>query len=162
MLDCDQRLKRSNKFKPDPLIPEFTNLDRDYKKSGYDRGHQMDAYDCGCDSVAMVESFYYSNVAPQSPALNRGIWKKLEEYTRKLAKEYDSVLVLCGSVDLEKRYIGRVAVPDYCWKVLYIKKLNKVESYSFRNIDSRLRDLHYYEVSLDSIQHLSKLLFSKQ
>jgi endonuclease G, mitochondrial len=41
----------------------------------------------------MVESFYYSNVAPQLPSLNRGIWKKLEEYTRQLAKEYDSVLV---------------------------------------------------------------------
>ena len=53
----------------------------------------MDAFDCGCDSVDMEESFYYSNVAPQSPALNRGIWKKLEEYTRKLANEYDSVLV---------------------------------------------------------------------
>jgi endonuclease G len=53
----------------------------------------MDAFNRGCDSADMAESFYYSNVAPQSPALNRGIWKKLEEYTRKLANEYDSVLV---------------------------------------------------------------------
>ena len=98
MFDCDKRFKRENKFKPDPLIPEFTNLDKDYKYSGYDRGHQMDAYDCGCDSTAMVESFYYSNVAPQLPALNRGIWKRLEEYTRSWQKKYDSVLVWCGSV----------------------------------------------------------------
>jgi endonuclease G, mitochondrial len=93
LLDCNHRFKRENKFKPDPLIPEYTNLNKDYKKSGYDRGHQIDAYDCGCDSTAMVESFYYSNAAPQSPALNRGIWKRLEEFTRKLAKEYDSILV---------------------------------------------------------------------
>jgi endonuclease G len=111
MLDCDKRFKRKNKFKPDPLIPEFTNLDMDYKKSGYDRGHQMDAYDCGCDSIAMAESFYYSNVAPQVPALNRGIWKKLEEYTRNMAKKYDSILVWCGSVTIAGRFIRKIAVP---------------------------------------------------
>ena len=162
MLNCERRFKRPKRFKPDPLIPGITNLDKDYKRSGYDRGHQMDVYSCSFDSTAMAESFYYSNVAPQLPTLNRGIWKRLEEYTRKLAKEHDSVLVWCGSVSFSNRYFGRVAIPDYCWKVLYIKKLNKVESYSFWNSGSRLGDLHYYEVSIDSIQHLSKLVFSKQ
>ena len=79
MLDCEHRYNRSNKFKPDSSNPEFTNLDKDYKKSEYDRGHQMDAFDCGCDSTALAESFYYSNVAPQLPSLNRGNWKNLEE-----------------------------------------------------------------------------------
>jgi endonuclease G, mitochondrial len=155
MIDCKHRYKRTNKFKPDPLIPEFTNLDKDYKKSGYDRGHQMDAFDCGCDSMAMAESFYYSNVAPQLPSLNRGIWKKLEEYTRNMAKEYDSILVWCGSVTLEKIYIGRVAVPDYCWKILYIKKYSTVMAYSFRNDITLSRELPSFEVSVDSIYHLS-------
>jgi DNA/RNA endonuclease G (NUC1) len=59
MFNCEQKVKRSNRFKLDPLIPDFTNLDNDYRHSGYDRGHQMDAYDCGCDSTAMSESFYY-------------------------------------------------------------------------------------------------------
>jgi endonuclease G, mitochondrial len=59
------------------MIPEFTNLDNDYKHSDYDRGHQLDANDCGCDSTAMAESFYYSNIAPQMPVLNRGVWKRL-------------------------------------------------------------------------------------
>ena len=133
MVNCEHRYQRSNKFKPDPSIPEFTNLDMDYKKSGYDRGHQMDAYDCGCDSTAMAESFYYSNVAPQLQALNRGSWKRLEDYTRKLVKDYDSVLVWCGSITLENSHIGRVAVPDYCWKIVYIKKSGIAKAYSFRN-----------------------------
>jgi DNA/RNA endonuclease G (NUC1) len=72
MLDCEQRFKRSKKFKPDPLLPHFTNLNKDYKHSGHDQGHQMDAYECGCDSIAMAQSFYYSNIAPQLPILNRG------------------------------------------------------------------------------------------
>jgi hypothetical protein len=37
----------------------------------------LDAFDCGCDSTAMAESFYYSNVVPQLPTLNRGGWKSL-------------------------------------------------------------------------------------
>jgi endonuclease G, mitochondrial len=119
MLDCEHRFKRANQFMPDPLIPEFSNLDNDYKHSGYDRGYQMDAYNCVCDSVVIIESFFYSNVAPQSTALNRCNWKHLEEYIRRLVKEYDSVLVWCGSVSLNDKHIGRVAVPDFCWEALY-------------------------------------------
>jgi endonuclease G len=159
MLDCEHRYKRSNKFKPDPLISDYTNLDMDYKNSGYDRGHQMDAHDCACDSIAMVESFYYSNVAPQLPALNRSGWKKLEEYTRKLAKEYDSVLVWCGSVAFENKYIGRVAVPNYCWKIIYIKKFSIIKAYSFRNDIIPSGELRYFEVSVDSIRDLSGYIF---
>jgi endonuclease G, mitochondrial len=159
MLDCDQRFKRTSKFKADPLIPEYTDLDEDYKHSCYDRGHQMDAYDCGCDSIAMVESFYYSNIAPQLPSLNRGSWKRLEEYTRKLANESDSILVWCGSVTLENRHIGIVAVPDYCWKIIYIKKSDIVKAYSFRNDMTPERELHSFEVSIDSIRSLSGFVF---
>lgn len=159
MLDCEHRYKRSNKFKPDQLIPEFTDLDKDYKKSGYDRGHQMAAYNCGCDSIGMAESFYYSNVAPQLPSLNRGSWKRLENYVRKLAKEYDSILVWCGSVTLENRYIGRVAVPDYCWKIIYIKRLCIVKVYSFKNYAILSRDPPSFKVSIDSIKNLTGLTF---
>jgi len=57
MLDCAPRFKRLKRFTPDPMVPEFSNLDKYYKKSCYDRGHQIDAYDCSCDSGAMAESF---------------------------------------------------------------------------------------------------------
>lgn len=154
MLDCEHRFKCPKMFKLDPLAPEFTNLDKDYKKSGYDRGHQMDAYDCGCDSTAMAESFYYSNITPQLPSLNRGSWKRLEEYARKLTKKYDSVLVWCGSVTLENRCIGRVAVPDYCWKIIYIKKSGIVKAYSFRNNIILGGGLGSFEVTADSIKDL--------
>ncbi len=161
MFDCDKRFKRQNKFKPDPLISEYTSLDKDYKHSGYDRGHQMDAYDCGCDSTAMAESFYYSNVAPQLPSLNRGIWKKLEDYTRRMAKECDSVLVWCGSVTFKDRYIGKVAIPDYCWKIIYIKKSSIIKAYSFRNDITQGKELHSFEASIDSIRNLSGFVFIK-
>jgi len=159
MLNCEGRFRRSKGFKPDPLLPEFTSLDKDYKKSGYDRGHQMDAYDCGCDSTAMAESFYYSNIAPQLPSLNRSVWKRLEAYIRKLAKEHDSVLVWCGSVSFSNRYIGRVTIPDYCWKIIYIKKFETSQAYSFRNDCMDGRKLRLFEVSVDSIQNLSGFVY---
>jgi endonuclease G len=161
MLDCEYRFKRTNKFKPDPLIPQYTNLDKDYKHSGYDRGHQMDAYDCGCDSTAMAESFYYSNITPQTPTLNRGSWKRLEDYARQLAKQYDSVLVWCGSVTLDNRHIGKVAVPDFCWKIIYIKKSGVIKTYSFKNDIFTGRDIDSFEVSIDSIRILSGIIFSR-
>jgi DNA/RNA endonuclease G (NUC1) len=38
----------------------------------------MDVYDCGCDSTALVESFYYSNVTPQLPSLIEVIGRDLK------------------------------------------------------------------------------------
>jgi endonuclease G len=104
-------------------------------------------------------SFYYSNVAPQLPALNRGIWKNLEEYTRKLAKEYVSVPVVCGSVAIEDKHIGSIAVPDICWKIIYIKKSAIVQSFLFRNDIILRSELSSIEVSVDSIQNLSGMVF---
>jgi endonuclease G, mitochondrial len=71
----------SKKFKLDPLLPQFTDLNMYYKNSGYDCGHQMDAFDCGYNLTAMAESFYYSNITPQLPALKRAIGKALKNTT---------------------------------------------------------------------------------
>ena len=58
----------------------------------------MDAYDCCCDSIAMAESFYYSNVSPQLSESNSGSWKRLKESARELIKEFNSVLAEGGSL----------------------------------------------------------------
>ncbi len=160
-ISCQNRLNRTNKFRPDPLMLDYTNLDKDYHKSGYDRGHNMDAFDCGCDDTGMVESFYYSNICPQTPSINRGRWKSLEQYVRKLVYSYDSVLVWYGAVSTSENYIGNVIVPDYCWKIIYIKRLDAVEAYSFKNDNTYSDMLNTYKVSLDSVQNLSGLRFTK-
>ena len=161
MLSCQKKVKRTSKFRPDPLLPEHTDLNHAYRGSGFDRGHNMAATDCGCDSVGMVESFYYSNICPQTPSLNRGRWKALEEYTRRLVQAYDSVLVWCGAVTTSGKHIGRVAVPDYCWKIIYIKQLGAVEAYSFMNDNIHFETLNTCRVSLDSIHNLSGFIFTK-
>lgn len=164
MVSCSQHLKRTNKFTPDPKLPKYTNLSKDYTRSGYDRGHNMPAEDNACSSTGMNECFYYSNMCPQTPKLNRGAWKSLETYCRKVAKLNDSLLIWCGSVSLSGKIIGKdkVAVPDYCWKILYIKKSNETHAYSFRNDASEAKAISEYEVSVDSVEHLSGLRITFQ
>jgi endonuclease G len=53
MYACKTKIKRTNKFTPDPAIPSETNLKKDYTRSGYDRGHNMPAEDNCCSSTGM-------------------------------------------------------------------------------------------------------------
>jgi endonuclease G, mitochondrial len=158
MLDCDARVKRTNKFATDPKLPGYTNLKNDYTRSGYDRGHNMPAEDNRCDSEGMKECFYYSNMTPQTHSLNAGAWKTLEEQERAEAMQYDSVLVWCGSVAGSEK-VGRVSVPEYCWKVIFVKSEGRTEAYSFRNDRSASKPLKSYKVSVDSAEHLSGIIF---
>ncbi len=53
----------------------------------------MNAEDNRCDKQGMDESFYFSNMTPQVPQLNRGVWKSLETEVREAAAVADSVKV---------------------------------------------------------------------
>ena len=44
-LSCIDKVKRGDKFIPDPLLPKETNLQSDYTGAGFDRGHNMPAAD---------------------------------------------------------------------------------------------------------------------
>jgi endonuclease G len=154
MLTCPIRLKRGNKFTPDPLLPNYTNLDRYYVGSGYDRGHNMDAFDNECFVNGLVQCFYFSNITPQAPRLNRGDWKSLEEYTRKDVLANDSVCVWSGSIGSLKK-IGIVTVPTRCWKVLFTKNTGKYEAFVFDNDESEPIGIGGHRVSVDSVFKLT-------
>ncbi len=70
----------------------------------------------------MTTCFFYSNMSPQVPAFNRGIWASLEAMVRFWAVENDAVLVVTGPVLTKKEYpsIGPniVAVPEFFYKVI--------------------------------------------
>ena len=70
-------VKRKDSFRSDPLIKTGSASLSDYKGSGYDRGHLAPAADMKWSTTAMSESFFMSNMSPQLPGFNRGIWKKL-------------------------------------------------------------------------------------
>ena len=136
-VSCPNPVKRNDKFAPDPLLPKETDLAIYYKGSGFDRGHMSPAADNLCDGeLLMIESFYFSNMAPQYHSLNAGDWKSLETHTREIALKYDSIRVWCGNLG-EVKKIGRLSVPEKCWKVIYIKSQKKYHYYIFNNDQSK-------------------------
>ncbi len=153
-LECKVPAKRTDRFLPDPQAKKDSDIDEDYVKSGFDRGHLSPAADTRCNEVHMAESFYFTNMAPQYPGLNRGQWKNLEEWTRVLAVENDSVFVQTGCVG-EVMRIKRVAVPTHCWKVIRVK--NQVEAYVFPNVPEKSKSFEMHKVTIDSVKKLTKL-----
>lgn len=157
-LTCPVKVKRGDKFIPDPKLAAETDLQDDYTKSGYDRGHNYPAADASCDQEANEQSFYFSNMTAQYPALNRGDWKALEEMTRDGALRDDSVHVWCGSVG-ELRKIGKVSVPKQCWKVIYTKKTGEWLAFLFDNNQDKADGLKNNEVPVSVIEKISGFKF---
>jgi endonuclease G len=117
----------NERFMPDRAVDGGTALPTDYTKSGYDRGHLAPAGDFKFSQQLTKQSFFMSNISPQAPQFNRGIWKSLEEQVRSWALRDGGLYVVTGPV-LRSGLptIGRtneVAVPDAFYKVLlYCRK----------------------------------------
>jgi len=159
MVSCPQPLKRKDNFKPDPKLLIHTDIAKDYVGSGLDRGHMMPAADNLCQTQKVQdECFYFSNMAPQYHSLNAGDWKSLETLTREEAKLKDSIHVWAGNIG-EVKKIGRVSVPKYCWKVIYIKKENKWSAYLFENNTSKPDGIKNNEVTVLEITKLTGIKF---
>lgn len=159
MLSCSTPLKRTDKFKPDPLLNEFTDLEKDYLKSGFDRGHMMPAADNLCETQSELdECFYFSNISPQYHSLNAGDWKSLETFSRETAKNLDSVHIWCGNIG-EIQKIGRVSVPKYCWKVIYIKKKKQWRAFIFTNDKSKPDGFENNETTIQEIEKITNIKF---
>lgn len=86
-LDPERDAARDDNFRADYRIPEMFRADLDiYRGSGYDRGHLVPSADQRDKEVQNSETFLLSNMSPQKPKFNRGIWKKLESAVRELDK----------------------------------------------------------------------------
>jgi endonuclease G len=147
--DCD---RKAFHFKTGGL--PLSAVPGDYKASGFDEGHLADAKDFASDCVKEEETFRFYNCVPQTPRLNRGIWKHFETAAREESQD-DSLLIICGSIFGDKK-IGAdsVAVPDYCWKIEYSLTTNKIircmlfpnddsDTYTYIDIEHLKKQLHY-------------------
>jgi endonuclease G len=156
---CKKPLARVDRFKPDPLLVTETDLENDYKGSGFDRGHLMPAKSNQCQTPEVQnECFYFSNMAAQYHRLNAGDWKSLETLTREWATVKDSVHIWAGNIGELKR-IGRVAVPRQCWKVVYIKKSNEWLFFLFNNDLSNPDGINNNKVLREDIENLTGFKF---
>ena len=144
---------------PDPYCHSRQADHEDYRNSGYSRGHLAPAGDMKWDSVAMVESFYFTNCIPQDKELNNGRWNQLEMKTRAWAKEYGRVYVVSGPAfwDDDTLRIGHngVAVPDACFKALLIPVDEGYSAVAFlMQNGGEERSLRDCAVSVDELESL--------
>ncbi len=154
--------KRRGSFKADPLVPSGSATPADYLHSGYDRGHLCPAADNKYSATAMRESFYMSNMSPQRPGFNRGIWKRLEEQFRLWTVEYDSLYVVTGGVlTMPVDTIGsnEVVVPAYFYKIA-LRTVPDTTAVAFLLANAAdSRSLPAFMVSIDSVEAVTGLDF---
>ena len=161
--ETDKSFERTNKFLPDPLVHTGSATDADYASSGYDRGHLAPAADMGWSQETMYESFYFSNMSPQTPSFNRGIWKHLEEMVREWAIEYDTLYIATGPVfEGEMPVIGpnKVAVPPFYYKAILTKSDGHYQAIGFiLPNEASSANLSDFAVSVDSVEHKTHINF---
>ena len=118
----------------------------------------MPAADMTWSEVALSESFYYSNMSPQHPSFNRGVWKRLESKVRSWCMESDSLFIITGPVvNTIFDVIGqnRIAVPCAYFKVIIRFKQNKKEGIAFLLPNTSSKEtLESYVYSIDSLEHV--------
>ncbi len=156
--------ERSNKFVRDPMVKGASAENGDYTRTGYDRGHLAPAGDMKWSAQAMRESFYLSNITPQKPGLNRGVWKDLEEQCRMWAADNGKLLIATGPIltpDLKRLGKNRVAIPVKFYKVICMIQDNKYEAvgFIFENKDYGKTSLRSLMVPVDSVEQVAQIDF---
>lgn len=156
---------RKDNFREDPKVSTRSATLADYKGSGYDRGHLCPAGDNKNSSTAMSESFYMSNMSPQEPGFNRGIWKRLESQFRDWSTKNSYIYVVtAGVLTSSKGTIGpnNVAIPRYYYKIaLNLNPETKAIGFLMPNVSSK-KALSDYVVTVDSIETLTGIDFFYQ
>ena len=136
---------------------------RNYKKSGYDRGHLCPAGDRRFSKEAHDETFLTSNISPQEHQFNAGVWNTLEQKVRYWAKKYDGVFVITGGIlKGQMKTIGDedVSVPNQFYKVLIDNNTGNTKMIAFLmpHKDSN-QPLYKFVVSIDEIEDLTGIDF---
>jgi endonuclease G len=156
--------ERSSKFSIDPSISPRTAVTSDYTKTGYDRGHLAPAGDMKFSAQAMSESFYMSNVSPQLPGFNRGIWKKLEEQFRSWAPSSHPVFVVTGPVLIDpiNSHIGQtcsISVPWRFYKIM-LDTASPMRAIAFvMPNNSSTQPLSSFAMSIDEAERITGINF---
>jgi len=153
---------RKDDFREDPEIPaQHRATLADYTGMGFDRGHVAPAADMTFSAKAMSESFFLSNMMPQVPGNNRGIWKYLEENVRYWVQVKGEVYVITGTLfDAQPKMMNKVAIPSHVYKIVIDPKSGKQIAYLFPNekLDPKLID--NYAVSVATIEQKTGINFS--
>ncbi|MBD2256994.1 DNA/RNA non-specific endonuclease [Pseudanabaena sp. FACHB-2040] len=159
---------RQDNFRPDGALPQgfYQVTPDDYRGSGYDRGHLVPSADRTANVKDNTATFLMTNIVPQAPEHNRGIWRALEEYERDLVYQYDRELYIIAGSYGTKETIGqrqKITVPSRLWKVIVvldrpgsglagISEATQIIAVDIPNQNISDEDWRRYQTSIDSIE----------
>ena len=144
IVDPDKNVEREDRFRADYRIPAAFRQDpEDYVNSGYDRGHLVASANKLDLRIQNSETFLLSNMSPQVPRFNQGIWRELEDEVRRL-DAFPSILetyVICGpifdftkpTIEIGKNTRNTVSIPvptHYFKSVLVEKRTGTIDIWS--------------------------------
>jgi endonuclease G len=155
---------RKDDFREDPEIPaQYRVTLKDYVGSGYDRGHMAPAADFMASVQLMSESFLLSNMMPQNPGNNRGIWKYTEEMTRYWVQKYNTPMhVITGTIYTQPytTFGNNVFVPSHLWKIVIDSKNLRSIAFLYPNQKLDPKEIEKYVVSISEIEQYTGINIS--
>jgi endonuclease G len=155
--------RRRPYFINDPKVLTSSANYKNFKGSGYDRGHLCPAGDRRFSKKAYDETFYTSNITPQKNGFNAGIWNRLEIKTRYWTKKYNQLFIITGGVltkDLKTIGYEDVAVPKLFYKIIldYSEPEIKAIAFLFPHQESK-KSLQKFVTTIDKIEQLTNIDF---
>lgn len=134
------KIKRQDSFHEEERLNTTSRSTlKDYRASGYDRGHMSPNADMP-DEASQYDSFSLANMVPQAPKNNQEVWRKLEEATRAVVtKQKQNVYVVTGPVysNQKLKTVGNgVLVPSSVFKAVYYPETGVAGAYYAPNDNS--------------------------
>jgi endonuclease G len=157
---------RTNAFVADASLPANKRSDpKDYAGSGYDQGHLANDAHQSWDQQVEYESFLMTNMSPQLPGLNRGIWKLLETATGAWTySRQHTMVVYAGNIyntaTAKKIGAGQVVVPDMLFKIVIDQNTNEVLAFLFPHKENQGNDLTVVQVTVADVEKASGITFA--
>lgn len=155
--------KRISSFRIDKKLDrKYASTNNDYRNSGYDRGHLCPAGDMRWSKDAMYSTFMLSNISPQTPSFNRGIWKDLEDKVKDWAVENDSIIVITGPIlnNFDGEIGDGVPVPRFFYKIIIDISPPTYKAIGFIIENDKVDlDLEYLSFTLRCIESIAALDF---
>jgi len=113
-------IKKRPSWKSEYNLPKESRLtNRDYKHSGFDKGHIYSDASADFDKYNLKKAYTLANTIPQYPKSNRYTWSQVEREERKIAIRHSNILVTnVIRVDNGFETKGRLNIPTGIYKVL--------------------------------------------
>ena len=156
---------RNNAFAIDQALPKGKGAaPTDYAGSGYDQGHLANDAHQSWDPVVEKESFLMSNMSPQLPGLNRGIWKLLETASGAwVFSRQHTYIIYAGNIydtaSAKKIGANQVVVPMALYKIVTDKDTGETLAFLFPHKENQGNDLTVVQTTVSDIEAQSGITF---